>query len=159
MEKEIYKDPTTFRQALIDAGVMPADREEIGPDKYAEVLHYRLPCHRINADGSLELLKVGYYHDPTGHLGLAGGVFPDRAFGDLNKIIPAPKDPIAPTLADRALTKARERADVLAVEILANKGTCVIVGVVQVVSGMAKPMKYAVTEKDGVLNIVPYSEV
>jgi len=167
MIKEIYANVEAFRQELIDSGVKPSTAEHMGrvsdnhfPDDYDGVEHWRIPCHKINDAGDVQIVKVGYWKDPNGHLGVAGGIYPDRTndAGVYNKLVPIVVEEDTTSLGVRALAKASEIAAVWSAWLIDNKPDCVIVGCYQDIAGSIEKKAYAVRVVGKTLEIKPYIE-
>ena len=154
-----------FRQAAIDAGVTPATAEHIGresdqhfPDDYDGVEHWRLPCHKVNDDGDVEVVKVGFWKDPLGRLGTAGTIYLDRVNGAANRVKPIVKEQDTTSLGARALVLASELTKVWSAWIIDSKPDCVIVGCYIESSESIVKASYAVREDGDSLEIKPYIE-
>jgi len=172
MTKETFKDVAEFRQALIGAGVKPITvAEHLGkapcpqypqgnyPDDKDGIERWRVPCHKINDAGDVAIIHVGYWKDPNGRLGPAGGIYPDREKGAYNKLVPIEVEEDTTSLGVRALAKAGEIAAVWSAWLIDNKPDCVIVGCYQNVEGKIEKKAYAVRAVGDALEIKPYIEV
>jgi len=157
MEREVYADMPSFRQALTDAGVILATNpEHIGnpeknhwPDDHDGIEHWHIKGEIFRPDGTPESLWITYWKDMLGHWGVApGSIVPDRVNSKgMNRVKPVVMKPVP----DEAVALVKELPNVLTDSVVrvGNAGSCAMIQALILQTGIATLQKYVVYTGDG----------